>query len=272
MINKNLFVLLFLLVFIFVNGQELDTLFYFSPDDVQECAYIGDLTDLGVKFVPDPSWGHYDIVALEIQHLDTTILNEQPITFYLEKDSFPGAFHDTLWVSTPDSSDLYPEWVSYDLSDRQSLKFLLGPFSVTGKPLLTFLCDFSTPSGNSWGYSHQQQLWKPTGDFPVRAIVKQVVSSIEDEGVVPANIEITDLFPNPFNPELNISFHVHEKTQIDIMMYNAVGQKVATLGTEYRGIGNHKVTWQPYGLESGVYLVVLRADGTQRIKKCLLLK
>ena len=134
---------------IVAEAQELDTLYHFDPDSIELCGYIGDCVNLGVVFRPDSTWQQYNVISLEIQHSGINIMVQEPISFHAFIDSFPGGVIDTLWVTEPDSTELWPDWITYQLSDRQALQELSGAISVTGIPLFTTLCDFSNPSGNS---------------------------------------------------------------------------------------------------------------------------
>ncbi len=253
-------------------GQEMDTLSYFNPDSTEECAYIADLTNMGVVFEPNEEWGNYKLVALELQHVTTEIIANNPISFHSYSDSFPGDIIDTLWVSNPDSTQLYPNWISYDLSERIPLQNLSGALSVTGSPLLTFLCDFSYSASHSWGYSYQQQMWYPGGNFPIRAIVELVPVTISDPPYSPDSFEITNLYPNPFNPDLVIEFRLDEKKDVAISAFDVVGVETQISPKQILSQGRHQISWHPENQAAGVYFIVMKSSSQQQAKKCLYLK
>jgi len=255
-----------------IHGQERDTLSYFNPDSTEACAYIGDLTDMGVLFEPKSDWGNYNVIALELQHISTEIVANHPISFHSYSESFPGDTIDTLWVSRPDSIQLYPSWISYDLSERSHLQNISGALSVTGSPLLSFLCDFSSSAIHSWGYSYQQQLWHPGGNFPIRAIIERVPSSIHGQINTPQSFAIEMLYPNPFNPSLVIAFRLDEKSEITISAFDVLGTETTISQNQVWEQGRHRISWHPDHEPAGVYFIVVKSSTQQRVEKCIFLK
>ena len=85
-------------------------------------------------------------------------------------------------------------------------------------------------------------------------------------------------FPNPFNPETNITFNLNQTAHINLAIYNPKGQKVITLTDSILETGSHQVTWngkdqQNKKVSSGIYFYKLSLNQkTSLIKKCLMLK
>ncbi len=52
------------------------------------------------------------------------------------------------------------------------------------------------------------------------------------------------------------------KGQVDISIYNQLGQKVATLVNEETEVGTYTLTWEGTSSEVGYYIVSMNADGT----------
>ena len=99
----------------------------------------------------------------------------------------------------------------------------------------------------------------------------------EDPNATPATTKLNSIYPNPFNPETNISFDIAEKTQTNIRIYNAKGQLVKTLVNEVLTPGKHSIVWKGrnnsnQSCASGVYFVTLKTNKTSAIQKVLLLK
>ncbi|MGB5873135.1 MAG: T9SS type A sorting domain-containing protein, partial [Bacteroidota bacterium] len=65
--------------------------------------------------------------------------------------------------------------------------------------------------------------------------------------------------PNPFNPLTRISYALPSESRVTLEVYNALGQRVATLVTGSRGPGLHSVLWDSGEHPSGVYFYRLRA-------------
>ena len=58
--------------------------------------------------------------------------------------------------------------------------------------------------------------------------------------------------------------------QVDI--YNLMGQVVATLASGYRDIGTYDLIWDATDVSSGMYFVKAQADGFTKTQKLMLVK
>lgn len=88
--------------------------------------------------------------------------------------------------------------------------------------------------------------------------------------------EIFSLFqnyPNPFNPTTSISFNLPKATEVNLFVYNLLGQKVATLiQNQSKASGKHSIKFDASNLSSGIYLYRLETDSFMETKKMLLIK
>jgi hypothetical protein len=90
----------------------------------------------------------------------------------------------------------------------------------------------------------------------------------------PAPIEY-DLFqnyPNPFNPVTVINYSLPLTSQVDLVVYNTLGESVTQLVYEEKEAGKYSVEFYASGLPSGLYFYQLKARAYVEIKKMMLLK
>ena len=109
-----------------------------------------------------------------------------------------------------------------------------------------------------------------------------VVSVDGKQSVIPEEYSLKQNYPNPFNPETKIEFSLPVTSEVQIVIYNILGQQVATLINEQKNAGNYSVVWNAddakgIRLSSGIYFYMLKASGVngnefQQIKKMILLK
>ncbi len=67
------------------------------------------------------------------------------------------------------------------------------------------------------------------------------------------------IYPNPFNAITNINYTIPEDENVNINIYNILGEKVAALVTnELRQAGNHSLQFNAASLREGVYYCVLQ--------------
>ncbi len=98
-----------------------------------------------------------------------------------------------------------------------------------------------------------------------------------DGFAIPKWVELSNNYPNPFNPITTISFSIPKETMVKLSVYNIKGQKVATLVNQEMSVGRHEIVWDgknSLGKEtgSGVYFYRLETSKKSITKKMLLLK
>jgi len=70
-------------------------------------------------------------------------------------------------------------------------------------------------------------------------------------------ITILDNFlisPNPFSKQTTIEFHLKKQTQVNIDVFNSLGEKIATISDETFASGTHHLNWNPSDIPVGIYL------------------
>jgi len=112
-------------------------------------------------------------------------------------------------------------------------------------------------------YIDQLEIYPTLTDIPD----DQLTAAIPDQFILQQN------YPNPFNPKTVISYQLPTLSQVELSIYNILGQKVATLVSEKQPIGMYKVEWDASAYSSGIYLYKLTTDnGFSKTKKLVLLK
>lgn len=128
----------------------------------------------------------------------------------------------------------------------------------------------ATARVDSWTGSTPNYLWG-YGRVNALAAVQNVISGIEPiDPRVPASYELEQNFPNPFNPSTHIRFAVSQAGPVKLMVYNVLGQLVATLVDEPLAAGKYQVDFDASQLGSGVYFYRIEAGNFRDVKKMLL--
>lgn len=117
-----------------------------------------------------------------------------------------------------------------------------------------------------------------TGDF-LADIYGEVVTldmasyegAVVTTKLVPEGFTLYPCYPNPFNPFTTISFALASPVDYELVIYNALGQKVQTF-SGHSGPGLERVDWDASAYSSGVYFYRLTAGDFTDTKKMVLLK
>ena len=94
----------------------------------------------------------------------------------------------------------------------------------------------------------------------------------------PEAFALANNYPNPFNPATTIKYALPQAADVELTVYNVVGQVVRTLVAEHQSAGRYVVEWDAandsgHSLSSGMYFYRLEAGGEfLETKKMLLLK
>ena len=88
----------------------------------------------------------------------------------------------------------------------------------------------------------------------------------------PIKFELSQNYPNPFNPSTTIRFTLPQAGNVKLTVYNLLGEEVAQLVNEFKEAGVHTINFNASGLNSGVYIYKLEANGLVQTRKMTLLK
>jgi hypothetical protein len=99
------------------------------------------------------------------------------------------------------------------------------------------------------------------------------VTDVEDDvESVPTGFQLFQNYPNPFNPTTAIRFGLPVSGWVSLKIFNMLGQEIATLVNDFKSAGIHTVTFNAFGLPSGVYFYKVESAGKGAVRKLVLLK
>ena len=126
-----------------------------------------------------------------------------------------------------------------------------------------------------WAYDGTDSL-KISGDDRVLYVNRYEYLKLEENGI-PSSFALHDNYPNPFNPKTQIRFNLPHRNDVNINIYNILGQKVKVFSMINTPAGTHSITWnaanqngQP--LSAGVYLYQMISKDFVQTRKMVLLK
>jgi unsaturated rhamnogalacturonyl hydrolase len=147
-----------------------------------------------------------------------------------------------------------------------------------------------TSDWSSWEYSEVIPLDLIAGNYPLRITGTTSSSAPNIDHLKlfykgPNNIDLnkTDAssqrftlnqnYPNPFNPKTVITYQLPSVREVELSIYNILGQKVITLVSKKQVAGSYRVEWDATGFASGIYIYRLETnEGFINTKKLIYFK
>ena len=84
--------------------------------------------------------------------------------------------------------------------------------------------------------------------------------------------ELTNIYPNPFNPTTTIGYNISQISNIKISIYNTNGQLVEILTDKIHQPGTYNINWDATEYTSGAYFVKLITEDFIDTQKIMLIK
>jgi hypothetical protein len=89
---------------------------------------------------------------------------------------------------------------------------------------------------------------------------------------VPREYDLSQNFPNPFNPSTVIQYAIPVKSHVLLTVHNLLGQVVSTIVNGEQEAGFHEVKFDALNLASGVYLYRLESGKFIQTRKLTLIR
>lgn len=196
---------------------------------------------------------------------------------YFWAGAIGGTNHDSLrvFISTTDNSlPSFTHQVGYFKVDGPVVSwhpygFNLTPFA--GSDIFVAVNYFIVNGGSSG--NHSDAVW--LDHFIVRG---PNVTDVEYPTVsMPQTFAFEQNYPNPFNPSTTIRYSLASASDVEVTVYNILGQKVRTLVHERQEAGYYKIVWngrndQGISVGSGVYITRLKAGAFTQSRRTTLMK
>ena len=88
----------------------------------------------------------------------------------------------------------------------------------------------------------------------------------------PSKFELSQNYPNPFNPVTTIKFSLAQSGNVNLKIYNLLGEEVATLLNSFLDAGFHTVDFDASEFNSGFYIYKLTAGNSALVRKMMIVK
>ena len=101
--------------------------------------------------------------------------------------------------------------------------------------------------------------------------------AVDDNKVVALEYQLSDNYPNPFNPVTNIDFQIGRSEFVTLEVYDVVGRLVKTLAARTINPGQHTISWdgtntQGELVSTGLYFYRINTPNFNKQKKMMFIK
>ncbi len=181
----------------------------------------------------------------------------------VESDSGNIPFKGTMVFATNSNGDV----VGYAVTDSH------GRFTISDLAPGSY-----NVSVNSPGYQSNDASASPSYDAsgsPLNTSVSlsvQTITAVTTTTTVPVKYALNQNYPNPFNPTTRISFSVPNRVKVTLIIYNVLGQEIATLVNSIYNAGTYSIDFNASRLSSGLYFYRIQAGEFSSTKKMILMK
>ncbi len=120
-------------------------------------------------------------------------------------------------------------------------------------------------------YSYRLSDVSTDGDINIYASLSITVNAL------PKATEMEKAYPNPFNPQTYITYHLSENVDVNIAVFDMLGRQVKTLYAGQQPAGSYHIYWNTSNtaggkVPTGTYLIRMQAGNVQKIQKVMLIK
>lgn len=180
--------------------------------------------------------------------LDNAVDVYPPMFTLEDKWSYMNAGIEDTAITSPRDCSIMITTGPYDIDPGQSV---VAAFSIVGG---TSLADMQA-----------------NGDAAIARYA--AMTSIDDDFVnLPGEFSLSQNYPNPFNARTTISFSISSPGQVNLVAYDLLGRKVATLVDRQMEAGSHSAVWDCSELSSGIYFYRLTSGDKSEVRKMTLIK
>lgn len=119
--------------------------------------------------------------------------------------------------------------------------------------------------------------WMRPSTWGMLEVLGGPVGVAENTDALPKAFKLHQNYPNPFNPTTRISYELPRATQVSVVIYDLLGQRVRTLVDSKKTAGVHMIEWNGRSdanipMASGMYFYKIETPEFSQVAKMMLLK
>ena len=100
----------------------------------------------------------------------------------------------------------------------------------------------------------------------------ETVSVSPEVHFLPETFQLLNAYPNPFNPSTTLEYSLSQTTNVQLSIYNILGQQIESLIDGQQEAGVHSIQWEARSHPAGIYLAILNNGYELKTIKMVLIK
>lgn len=278
-----------------------------SYDDSIPEGYLQSLSpgdSIAVQFNGKPNT-KLDSVRIAFRRPGTIQMGIWTFTGSYETSPFGNIIYQPQNITPPDSTTSFPypvpfnNWFTVDLTGQNIdastdfiISFLIG--NSPNAPAIMYSSESDEGRGNRKSYLYINEYktngWEYLIDENIRGNIKNLLVRAyvsirqaelpvnQDEDIeIPSKFNLEQNYPNPFNSLTTIQYGITLSSEVTIIIYDLMGNKVNTLINEYKSPGQYSALWNGRNnlgqtVSSGMYIYTLQVGEFTQTRKMVYLK
>lgn len=265
-LKKIQFCLLIILLNFLVASSQFDSLYYYSPDSLEEVFYIADVAGAAVHFDLN-NYTNIKFSKLKFELPELIDKLNYWLYFCENNNASPGNRLDSIYCIFDTSSTRNCQTI-----DISEITLPTDDFWIVSNGLCCLLADPSE-SGYSKVFLVSSNDWSSSNDFGIKFIFEaEKIVAIEDNDILQPQL-LLDIFPNPFNSSTIFRINIAEAGQkSEINIVDIRGNLIESIAFPQSSC-EYSYQWHPANdLATGIYFVTLKSEYNYVNKKLLYLK
>ena len=250
-------------------------------DSDAELLYV--ILDKGQLFRSDDYGATWSQIAVPSEEFTSLAVRDSLLVLY--------GYSDSLWISEDAGS-------SWSLVDSElPVNGWISAMTIIGQDLISLvisnfkpvICQFNLIK-RSWRYFHDglelprygwiydigydnDFIYVTTDNGLWKRSLQDLTAIEKGRESLPDRVFLSQNYPNPFNPVTTIRYALTVTSNVELSIFNLLGQKVATLVSAKQPAGSYSMQWNASGMPSGVYLYRMQTDdGFSQTQKLVLIR
>lgn len=239
---------------------------YFRMYDITD---VNNIVDLWYAFLPE--WAisvcANDNVAVVTDYYDGLYIYDISSFIPVELINFTLSVEmdkvHLSWVTATETNNMGFEIhrLAQNVNEWEKIGFVEGKGSTTE----THFYSYTDPNLSPGCYSYRLKQIDLDGTFEYSQIIETKVG-------IPEKFSLFQNYPNPFNPNTKIKISIAKESDVNLSVFNLLGEKVQELKNEVMKPGYYEFEFNASNLATGIYFYSIKASEFIESKKMILLK